>query len=118
MANIDAGLLLDLLCCTWYMGTLRDRIRCKQRHEIKVSRKAHLNIRKRRIVDFVRKISQHSHNMASKLKQRVGLFNCDGTYKLDAVERFLLDIQEKHGFKFSTDKHYKSKSFAKPFFHS
>ena len=44
--------------------------------------------------------------MASKLSQRVGLFNCDGTYKLDAVERFLLDVQEKHGFKFSTDKNY------------
>ena len=57
-------------------------------------------------MDFATKISQHSHNMASKLSQRVGLFNCDGTYKLDAVERFLLDVQEKHGFKFSTDKNY------------
>ena len=57
-------------------------------------------------MDFATKISQHSHSMASKLSQRVGLFNCDGTYKLDAVGRFLLDVQEKHGLKFSTDKNY------------
>lgn len=44
--------------------------------------------------------------MADQLSQRVCLFNCDGTYKLDVVERFLMEVQEKHGFKFSTDKHY------------
>ncbi|XP_020605431.1 uncharacterized protein LOC110044249 [Orbicella faveolata] len=44
--------------------------------------------------------------MANQLSQRVGLFNCDGTYKLDAVERFLIGVQEKHGFAFSTDKRY------------
>jgi len=44
--------------------------------------------------------------MANQLTQRVGLFNCDGTYKLDAVERFLIGVQEKHGFAFSTDKRY------------
>ena len=55
---------------------------------------------------MVKKISQYSHNMANQLSQRVGLFNCDGTYKLDAVERLLLGVQEKHGFKCSTDKRY------------
>ena len=55
---------------------------------------------------MVEKISQHSHNMANQLSQRVGLFNCDHTYKLDAVERFLIAVQEKHGFEFSTDKRY------------
>ena len=44
--------------------------------------------------------------MANKLSQRACLFNCDGTYKLDAVERFLMEVQEKHGFEFSTDKRY------------
>ncbi len=85
----------------------------KQRHEIEVSRKARRNIsafssrlRKRRTQDLVKKISQNSHNMANELSQRVGLFNCDGTYKLDAVERFLMGVGEKHGFEFSTHKHY------------
>jgi len=44
--------------------------------------------------------------MANQLSRRVGLFNCDGIYKLDVVERFLMAVQEKHGFKFSTDKRY------------
>ena len=52
------------------------------------------------------RISQRSHNMANQSSRRVGLFNCDGTYKLDAVERFLMAVQEKHGFKFSPDKRY------------
>ena len=50
--------------------------------------------------------SQHSHNMADQLSHRVCLFNCDSIYKLDVVERLLMAVQEKHGFKFSTDKHY------------
>ena len=44
--------------------------------------------------------------MATKLSQRACLFNCDGTYKLDAVQRFLMEVQEKYGFEFSTDKRY------------
>ena len=44
--------------------------------------------------------------MANKLSQRACLFNCDGTYKLDAVERILMGVQEKHEIEFSTDKHY------------
>ena len=54
----------------------------------------------------MKKISQHSRNMANKLSQRTCLLNCDGTYKLDAVERFLMEVQEKHGFELSTDKRY------------
>ena len=42
--------------------------------------------------------------MAEKANQRVFLFNCDGTYKLDVVESFLIATEEKHGFKFSIDK--------------
>ena len=55
---------------------------------------------------MVKKLSQQSHNMANQLSQRVGLLNCDGTYKLDAVERFLVTVQEKHGLEFSIDKRY------------
>ena len=54
----------------------------------------------------MKKISQHSHNMANKLSRRACLFNCDNTYKLDAVERFLMEVQEKYFFEFSTDKRY------------
>lgn len=61
---------------------------------------------KKRLDYLVTKISRHSHNMANKLSQRACLFNCDGTYKLDAVERFLMEVQEKYGFEFSTDKRY------------
>ena len=32
------------------------------------------------------------------------LFNCDNTYNLEAVEKFLLDLEEKYGFKFSIDR--------------
>ena len=55
---------------------------------------------------LVKQISHHSRNMANKLSQRACLLNCCGTYKLDAVERLLMGVQEKHGFEFSTDKRY------------
>ncbi|KAL9963893.1 hypothetical protein ACROYT_G027448 [Oculina patagonica] len=36
--------------------------------------------------------------------QRICLFNCDGTYKLDIVESFLMAVKEKHGFQISVEK--------------
>ena len=35
---------------------------------------------------------------------RICLFNCDKTYKLDVVERFLKGMKEKHGFNISIEK--------------
>ena len=40
--------------------------------------------------------------MANQLK--FFLFNCDNTYNLEVVEKFLLDLEEKHGLKFSIDR--------------
>ena len=40
--------------------------------------------------------------MANQLK--FYLFNCDNTYNLEVVEKFLLDLEEKYGFKFSIDR--------------
>ena len=40
--------------------------------------------------------------MANQLK--FFLFNCDNTYNLEVVEKFLLDLEEKYGFKFSIDR--------------
>ena len=42
--------------------------------------------------------------MADKSIQKVCLFNCDNTYKLDVVERFLLAVKGKHGFQISVEK--------------
>ena len=41
-------------------------------------------------------------DMAKQLK--FFLFNCDNTYNLEVVEKFLLDLEEKYGFKFSIDR--------------
>ena len=41
-------------------------------------------------------------DMAKQLK--FFLFNCDNTYDLEVVEKFLLDLEEKHGLKFSIDR--------------
>ena len=40
--------------------------------------------------------------MAKQLK--FFLFNCDNTYNLEVVEKFLLDLEEKYGFKFTIDR--------------
>ncbi|CAH3152784.1 unnamed protein product, partial [Porites evermanni] len=40
--------------------------------------------------------------MANPLK--FFLFNCDNTYNLEVVEKFLLDLDEKYGFKISVDR--------------
>ena len=32
------------------------------------------------------------------------LFNCDNTYNLEVVEKFLLDVEAKYGFKISVDR--------------
>ena len=40
--------------------------------------------------------------MANQLK--FYLFNCDNTYNVEVVEKFLLDLEEKYGFKFSIDR--------------
>ena len=40
----------------------------------------------------------------SYLQKRFFLFNCDNTYNLEIVERFLLEVEEKYGFKFSVDR--------------
>ena len=40
--------------------------------------------------------------MAKQLK--FFLFNCDNTYNLEVVERFLLDLEEKYVFKFTIDR--------------
>ena len=42
----------------------------------------------------------------SYLQKRFFLFNCDNTYNLEIVERFLLEVEEKYGFKFSADRLY------------
>ena len=41
--------------------------------------------------------------MSHQLK-RFYIFNCDNTYKLEIVENFLLQVEEKYGFKFSVDR--------------
>ena len=40
--------------------------------------------------------------MANQLK--FYLFNCDNTYNLEVVEKFLLHFEEKYGFKISVDR--------------
>ena len=40
--------------------------------------------------------------MANELK--FFLFNCDNTYNLEVVEKFLLELEEKYGLKFSIDR--------------
>ena len=42
------------------------------------------------------------NDMAKQLK--FFLFNCDNTYNLEVVEKFLLDLEEKYGFKFTIDR--------------
>ena len=42
----------------------------------------------------------------SYLQKRFFLFNCDNTYNLEIVEKFLLKVEEKYGFKFSVDRPY------------
>ena len=42
----------------------------------------------------------------SYLQKRFYLFNCDNTYNLEIVEKFLLEVEEKYGFKFSVDRRY------------
>ena len=42
----------------------------------------------------------------SYLQKRFFLFNCDNTYNLEIVEKFLLKVEEKYGFKFSVDRLY------------
>ena len=42
--------------------------------------------------------------MEKRSSQKVYLFNCDNTYKLDVVEKFLLEVDEKHGLDISTEK--------------
>ena len=41
--------------------------------------------------------------MSHQLK-RFYIFNCDNTYKLEIVENFLLQVEEKYGFKISVDR--------------
>ena len=36
--------------------------------------------------------------------KRFYIFNCDNTYKLEMVENFLLQVEEKYGFKISVDR--------------
>ena len=36
--------------------------------------------------------------------KRFYIFNCDNTYKLEIVENFLLQVEEKYGFKISVDR--------------
>ena len=42
--------------------------------------------------------------MAERSSQKVYLFNCDNTYKLDVVENFFLEVDGKHGLDISTEK--------------
>jgi len=42
--------------------------------------------------------------MSERSNKKVYLFNCDNTYKLDVVEKFLLEVDEKHGLDISTEK--------------
>ena len=42
--------------------------------------------------------------MAERSSQKVYLFNCDGTYNLDIVEKLLLEVDEKHSLDISTEK--------------
>ena len=41
--------------------------------------------------------------MSHQLK-RFYLFNCDNTYKLEIVEKFLPQVEEKYGFKIGVDR--------------
>ncbi|KAJ7326036.1 hypothetical protein OS493_028759 [Desmophyllum pertusum] len=63
----------------------------------------HGSVYKKRVLAMLEKALR---DKAEKSNQRIFLFNCDGTYKLDVVERFLMATEEKHGFKFSIDKRY------------
>ena len=47
---------------------------------------------------------QDSLEMVEQPNQRVCLFNCDNTYKLNVVERFLMVVKEKYGFQISVEK--------------
>ena len=42
----------------------------------------------------------------SCLQKRFYLFNCDNTYNLEIVKKFLVEVEEKYGFKFSIDRLY------------
>ena len=42
--------------------------------------------------------------MAARPSHKGYLFNCDKTYNLDVVEKFLLEVDEKHGLDISTEK--------------
>jgi len=42
--------------------------------------------------------------MAKRSSQKIYLFNCDKLYNLDVVEKFLLEVDEKHGLDISTEK--------------
>jgi len=44
------------------------------------------------------------YGMAERSSQKVYLFNCDKTYNLDVVEKFLLEVDEKHGLDISIEK--------------
>ena len=44
--------------------------------------------------------------MAERASQKGYLFNCDHLYNLDVVEKFLLEMDEKHGLNIATDKLY------------
>ncbi|PFX16690.1 uncharacterized protein LOC111341879 [Stylophora pistillata] len=43
--------------------------------------------------------------MADRSNKTICLFNCDGTYNLDVVKAFLMEMNEKHGFNFAIGKH-------------
>ena len=58
---------------------------------------------KKKTMTDTRGAQRRCDKMSHQLK-RFYIFNCDNTYKLEIVENFLLQVEEKYGFKISVDR--------------
>ena len=61
------------------------------------------NKQKKKTMIDTRGAQRRCDKMSHQLK-RFYIFNCDNTYKLEIVENFLLQVEEKYGFKISIDR--------------
>ena len=61
------------------------------------------NRKKKKTRTDTRWAQRRCDKMSHQLK-RFYIFNCDNTYKLEIVENFLLQVEEKYGFKISIDR--------------
>ena len=59
--------------------------------------------KKEKTMTDTRGAQRRCDKMSHQLK-RFYIFNCDNTYKLEIVENFLLQVEEKYGFKISIDR--------------